>query len=67
MTASVQQNIDSSREEHLIPGREIHMKDMRAYRFCEVGLITGTTQENASRTSGTRPSSSTRRLSSSPR
>ena len=45
MTA--QQNIERSRDEHLIPGREIHLKEMRAYRFCEVGLITGTTQENA--------------------
>jgi len=42
MDTTVQQNIDSSREEHLIPGREIHMQDMRAYRFCEIGLITGT-------------------------
>ena len=44
---TAQQNMDLSRQKHLIPGREIHMKDMRAYRFSEVGLITGTTQENA--------------------
>jgi hypothetical protein len=64
---TVQQNMDRSRGEHLIPGREIHMKDMRAYRFCEVGLIAGTTRRTPSRTSGTRPAYSTRRLSGSPR
>lgn len=44
---TAQQDMDLSREKHLIPGREIHMKDLRTYHFCEVGLITGTTQENA--------------------
>lgn len=45
--ASVEQNIASARHEHLIPGREIHLQDMRGHPFCEVGLITGTTRDNA--------------------
>jgi haloalkane dehalogenase len=45
--ASLEQNMTAARHEHLIPGREIHMQDMRGYRFCEVGLITGTSQDNA--------------------
>jgi haloalkane dehalogenase len=44
---TAQENIDASRKEHVVPGREMHMKDMRGYRFCEVGLITGTTKKNA--------------------
>lgn len=46
-TMTVEQNTESSRQEHLIAGREIHMENMRAYRFCEIGLITGTSQDNA--------------------
>jgi len=45
--ASVEQNIAAARHEHLVPGREIHMQNMRGYAFCEVGLITGTQQGNA--------------------
>jgi len=45
--ASLELNLAAARHEHLIPGREIHMQGMRGYPFCEVGLITGTTQENA--------------------
>jgi len=45
--ASLEQNMTAARHEHLVPGREIHMQDMRGYRFCEVGLITGTSQDNA--------------------
>jgi hypothetical protein len=45
--ASLEQNMAAARHEHLIPGREIHMQDMRGYRFCEVGMITGTSQDNA--------------------
>ena len=45
--ASLEQNMTAARHEHLVPGREIHMQDMRGYRFCEVGLITGTGQDNA--------------------
>ena len=40
--------MDASRKEHLIPGKEIHLTDMRGvHRFCEVGLITGTSKGNA--------------------
>jgi hypothetical protein len=45
--ASLEQNMTAARQEHLVPGREIHLRDMRGYRFCEVGLITGTSQDNA--------------------
>jgi hypothetical protein len=45
--ASLEQNMTAARREHLVPGREIHMQNMRGYRFCEVGLITGTSQGNA--------------------
>jgi hypothetical protein len=45
--ASLEQNMTAARHEHLVPGREIHMRDMRGHRFCEVGLITGTNQDNA--------------------
>jgi hypothetical protein len=45
--SSLEQNIAAARDEHLVPGREIHMQGMRGYRFCEVGLITGTSQHNA--------------------
>ncbi len=45
--ASLEQNMTAARHEHLVPGREIHMQDMRGYRFCEVGLITGPGQDNA--------------------
>jgi hypothetical protein len=39
--ASLEQHMMAARDEHLVPGREIHLRDMRGYRFCEVGLITG--------------------------
>jgi len=35
------QQIAAARREHLVPGREIHLRDMRGYQFSEVGLITG--------------------------
>jgi len=35
--ASLEQNMTAARHEHLVPGRELHMQDMRGYRFCEVG------------------------------
>jgi len=41
------QQVMAARREHVIPGREIHMQDMRGYRFCEVGLITGTDEDTA--------------------
>src|SRR5262249_8843167 len=45
--ASLEQNMTAARHQHLVPGRELHMQDMRGYRFCEVGLITGNSQDNA--------------------
>src|SRR5215469_16186678 len=45
--ASLEQTMAAARDEHLVPGREIHLRDMRGYRFCEVGLITATSQDNA--------------------
>jgi len=45
--ASLEQNITAARHEHLVHGRELHLQGMRGYRFCEVGLITGTSQDNA--------------------
>ncbi len=45
--ASLEQNMTAARHEHLVSGREIHLQDMRGYRFCEVGLITGTSPDNA--------------------
>ena len=45
--ASLEQAMAAARREHVVPGRQIHMQDMRGYRFCEVGLITGTSQDNA--------------------
>ena len=45
--ASLEQNMTAARHEHLVPGREIHIEEMRGYRFCEVGLITGTSEDNA--------------------
>ena len=44
--ASLEQMAAAS-DEHLVAGREIHLPDMRGYRFCEVGLISGTSQDNA--------------------
>lgn len=45
--ASLEQNLAAARDQHLVPGREIHLQDMRGYRFCEVALIAGTSQDNA--------------------
>ena len=45
--ASLEQNLTAARREHLVPGREIHLREMRGYRFCEVGLVTGTSEDNA--------------------
>jgi len=44
---TLEQNMAAARQEYLVPGREIHLKNMRGYRFCEIGLITGTSQDNA--------------------
>ena len=45
--ASRARDLTAARHEHLVPGREIHMHDVRGQRFCEVGLITGTSQDSA--------------------
>ena len=45
--ASLEQNMTAARREHLVRGREIHMQGMRGHRFCEVGLISGTSEDNA--------------------
>ena len=45
--ASLEQSMTAARTEHLVRGREIHLQGMRGYRYCEVGLITGTNQDNA--------------------
>jgi hypothetical protein len=45
--ASLEQHMMAARDEHLVPGREIHLPDMRGYRFCEVGLVTGDRAETA--------------------
>jgi len=45
--ASLEQNLTAARDQHLVPGREIHLQDMRGYRFCEVALIAGTSEDNA--------------------
>jgi hypothetical protein len=45
--ATLEQQVMAARAEHVIPGREIHMQDMRGYLFGEVGLITGFGQDTA--------------------
>jgi hypothetical protein len=44
---SPEKDVIAARREHLIPGREIHMHDLAGYRFCEVGLITGVSEDGA--------------------
>src|SRR5215831_17438471 len=45
--ASLERELTAARHEHVVPGRELHMHDLRGYRFCEVDLISGTCQSNA--------------------
>ena len=45
--ASLKHNLAAARDEHLVPGREIHVQDVRGHPFCEVGLVTGTGQDDA--------------------
>jgi len=45
--ATLEQNLAEARQQHLVPGREIHMQDMRGYRFGEVALVTGSSPANA--------------------
>jgi hypothetical protein len=45
--ASLEEILITTRHDHVVPGREIHIQGMRGCRFCELGLITGTRQDNA--------------------
>ena len=46
--ATVEDNIAKTKAMYYTPGEEIHLTDMNGeYRFCEVGLITGTSKSNA--------------------
>jgi len=40
-------SVTRARQEYLVPGREIHVEDLRGRQFCEVGLITGAGEDNA--------------------
>ena len=46
-TITAQQNMERSHEAHWIPDKKLSLNDMRGYRFAEVALFTGTSQENA--------------------
>ncbi len=45
--SALEKDLAAARREHLVPGREIHMRDMRGYQFCEVCLVTGATADTA--------------------
>jgi hypothetical protein len=45
--ASLEQHLAAASRAHRIAGREMHLQDMRGYRFCEVGLTTGDSAGNA--------------------
>ena len=46
--ATVEENLAASRKEHLVAGKTITMtENFRPHRFCEIGLITGTSKANA--------------------
>lgn len=46
--ATVEENIEKTKAMYYTPGKQIHLTDMNGeYRFCEVGLITGTSKSNA--------------------
>ena len=45
---TAEQNVESQKKKHLIPDREIHLKDLKGcYRFADVALFSGTSPENA--------------------
>jgi hypothetical protein len=44
---TAQQNMERSHQAHWIPDRKISLGNMRGYRFAEVALFTGTSEENA--------------------
>ncbi len=45
--ASLDQNLDASIKQYAVPGKVMHVADMNNYPFCEIGLITGTSESNA--------------------
>jgi hypothetical protein len=45
--AGLEQKLTAARDEHMVPGRELHVQEMRGYRFCEVGLVTGAGHDEA--------------------
>ncbi len=45
--ASLDQNLDASIKQYAVPGKVMHVADMNNYPFCEIGLITGTSEANA--------------------
>lgn len=44
---TAEENMAAAREKNLIKGKQIHLTNVRPYRFCEVALITGTSHSNA--------------------
>jgi hypothetical protein len=44
---TAQQNMERSHQAHCIPDRKISIGNMRGYRFAEVALFSGTSEENA--------------------
>ena len=46
-TVTAQQNMERSHEAHWIPDKALSMDKMRGYRYAEVALFTGTSEENA--------------------
>lgn len=45
---TVEENIEKTKAMYYTPGEKVHLTGMNGeHRFCEVGLITGTTKENA--------------------
>ena len=46
-TATAQQNMEHSHEAHWIKDKKLSLKDMRGYRYAEVALFSGTSEENA--------------------
>jgi hypothetical protein len=44
---TAEENMAAAREKNLVQGKQIHLTNMRPYRFCEVALITGTSHSNA--------------------
>jgi hypothetical protein len=44
---TLKENMEAAKKQYVVPGRQLHVTDMKnSYRFCEIGLVTGTTKEN---------------------